>query len=562
MAVLHSLSIKNFRGIRKFNHEFYSKNLVCLVGRGDSGKTSILDAISFVLSSSWNITFNDTDFYNCDIKQAIEIEATLINIPEFFLKEIYALHLRGYNTYTGKIEDDISDEHDPAITIRLFVDEDLEPSWTIIDGRNDPVKIGASARSKLNAFLISDYTENHFSWSKGKPLSSILKQEQEQEQEPGSGKEKNIIIDALREAKLKIDNNSFQDFSTVIERVKESAKNVGVDISETKTTIDFKDISIRDNKVCLHDDNIPFRLKGKGSKRLISIAIQSIIADIGGVVLIDEVEQGLEPDRVKHLVRTFERHFSGQIFITTHSQNVIEELNSKNLILISNKDGDCIGKECTDQFQDIVRACPEAMYASKVIVCEGKTELGICRAMDNDRIAKGYNSFSELGIVCALGEGNNFTMRALKLNQLGFQTCVFCDSDIDDKLNPSKETLGSNKIKIFDCEAGNSIEQQLCKDLPWKEIKNIVNYAIDEMGKQSVAQTIENNLTTKLSENWFDVESQELRIAIGKATKSKDWFKRIDHGEFLGKAYFDNESELEETKLYRQLTDIHNWIEE
>lgn len=36
-----------------FSHKF-DKDFVCLLGRGDSGKTTILDAISLVLSPNWN----------------------------------------------------------------------------------------------------------------------------------------------------------------------------------------------------------------------------------------------------------------------------------------------------------------------------------------------------------------------------------------------------------------------------------------------------------------------------------------------------------------------------
>ncbi|NLC31410.1 MAG: ATP-binding protein, partial [Candidatus Moranbacteria bacterium] len=43
MAILHSLEIKNFRGIKDFKQEFFQEKLVCLVGRGDSGKSTILD---------------------------------------------------------------------------------------------------------------------------------------------------------------------------------------------------------------------------------------------------------------------------------------------------------------------------------------------------------------------------------------------------------------------------------------------------------------------------------------------------------------------------------------
>jgi len=49
----------------------------------------------------------------------------------------------------------------------------------------------------------------------------------------------------------------------------------------------------------------------------------------GGIILIDEIEQGLEPDRIKNLIRSLYKNTKGQIFIATHSQGVIEELEVK-----------------------------------------------------------------------------------------------------------------------------------------------------------------------------------------------------------------------------------------
>ena len=74
MARIHELKIKNFRGIRNFSYSFGATNLICLIGRGDSGKSTILDAISYVLSSSWNLTFFDSDFYKCKTDTPIEMD--------------------------------------------------------------------------------------------------------------------------------------------------------------------------------------------------------------------------------------------------------------------------------------------------------------------------------------------------------------------------------------------------------------------------------------------------------------------------------------------------------
>ena len=92
MAKIHTLTIENFRGIKKFSHEFYKQNFVCLAGRGDSGKSTIIDAISKVLSPYWNLKFYDDDFYNCDTEKEIVIEAILYNLPKIFIKEKYGLY--------------------------------------------------------------------------------------------------------------------------------------------------------------------------------------------------------------------------------------------------------------------------------------------------------------------------------------------------------------------------------------------------------------------------------------------------------------------------------------
>ena len=43
MARIKRLKVKNYRGIKDLSIEFDDENLVCLIGRGDSGKTTILN---------------------------------------------------------------------------------------------------------------------------------------------------------------------------------------------------------------------------------------------------------------------------------------------------------------------------------------------------------------------------------------------------------------------------------------------------------------------------------------------------------------------------------------
>lgn len=561
MAKIYSLKISNFRGIKSFDHTFGFSDFVCLVGRGDSGKSTILEAISFVLSPSWNLTFYDTDFFKCEIDNPIEIEASLYNLPKKLLQEDkYGLYERFLNDKSRKIEDEPIDDSTQILTIQLKVERDLEPKWSIINQRQAPKEIRSADRACLNVYLVSDFINQHFSWTKGNPLHSILKQDREVETE------NNFIIDALRQAKSQIDTIDFEHLTSVVNKIKESTFSLGVNIHNTNTTIDFKDITIKDGRVCLHDNNIPFRLKGKGSKRIISIAIQTTLASSGGIILIDELEQGLEPDRVKHLTRTLysmNRKNQGQVFITTHSQGIIEELECENILRIKNSDGILTGQFVPDddKFQSLVRSCPEAIYASKTIVCEGKTEIGICRAIDSYRIKNGLSSFATKNVIYTLGAGDGFIDKALKLKELDIDTCVFCDSDKDDVLKPSKEALRERSIQLFDWNAGNSTEKQVFEDLPWNGVKELIDYLLTE--KQNLEDSIKAKFKGDFPVNWKNTDNELMREALFKASvvKDKEWFKRTDHGEFLGNVCLKYLSEMEGKKLKVQIEGLSNWID-
>jgi len=86
MSKIHTLKIENFHWIKKFEQEFAS-DFVWLIWRWDSWKTTILKAISYVLYPNWNLSFYDTDFYNCIIDNNIVIEATLYDIPDKLLED-------------------------------------------------------------------------------------------------------------------------------------------------------------------------------------------------------------------------------------------------------------------------------------------------------------------------------------------------------------------------------------------------------------------------------------------------------------------------------------------
>ena len=178
MAKLRFLKISHFRGIKNFE-QIFGDGITCIIGRGDSCKSTILDAIAYVFAPSWSIRLNDSDFYMCDTTSPIVIEGVVSDIPdELILK--YSDHLRGITKDYQLVDDMESEEaHDAlsALTIRLTIRKDLEPSWEVVsyNGVESSI-IKATDRGKLNVFSVSEYTDRHFSLNKGNPLYSLYQQ--------------------------------------------------------------------------------------------------------------------------------------------------------------------------------------------------------------------------------------------------------------------------------------------------------------------------------------------------------------------------------------------------
>ena len=571
MARIINLTVKNFRGIKDLSIDFGEESIICLIGRGDSGKTTILEAISSVLFSSWNLTFYDTDFYNCDIDCPIEIETSIVDFPEKLLTDDkYGLYIRSLDVKTNEITDKVpSDDSvptNPVLTISLVVDKSLEPKWTVVNTREQEEKnISAADRGMLNCSMVSDYINRHFSWSKGSPLFSLL-MAQDNQQKPSQG---NVVIDSLRQAKSNIDEFPFADLEDVTDIIKKQAAVFGLNISKTNTTLDFKELSIKDGRMSLHENSIPFRLKGKGSKRLASFAIQSALVKNGGIMLVDEIEQGLEPDRVKQLVRILKEQQLSQIFLTTHSREVIEELNASSLLLaIKENNGPQfeLRKFRADNvgLQKAVRACSEAFFAKKVIVCEGATEIGICRSMDKWRISQNKEQMSFKDCAYVDGTGSTLVERSREIQQAGINTALFCDSD-DPSVNSEKDSLITAGVNIFDCKSDWCIEQQVFYDLPLAGVKELLTY-VQEHFHDSFKSAFSGQLTTPLceweeSDNLRDKLVSEFQVKPN-GSAGKKWFKTIHHGEKLGDVTFKYLNQTDSnSRLQKNLIEISDWID-
>ena len=163
MALVRVLEIENFRAVKTLRW-LPGPGVNCLIGPGDSGKSTILDAIDLCLGARRSLSFTDADFHGLDFGQPIRIAVTLGALDDP-LKNIdaYGDFLVGFNAATGLVEPEPGAGLETALTLQLTVQSDLEPEWTLVSPRAQAqvapaISTGQIARVSLPPGLASPAT--------------------------------------------------------------------------------------------------------------------------------------------------------------------------------------------------------------------------------------------------------------------------------------------------------------------------------------------------------------------------------------------------------------------
>ena len=299
---------------------------------------------------------------------------------------------------------------------------------------------------------------------------------------------------------------------------------------------------------------------------MLSAILQFTNKEDGSITLIDELEQGLEPYRVKTFVRELKNELSNkhQIFITTHSANVITEVNANNIIVIRNNNGLLEAIDVSTDLQRIIRAFPDALFSKKLIVCEGSTEYGICNQLDEILFQQNNNPMFLYGCMPINSNGGSKIFNdCTELNKLKYNLLAFCDTDVSAD-NEKKERLKNLGVKICDCEIGNCIEKQLFKDLPYDAVINLIEYVIEKIfgkSESSFIGTMKRTYSNINFDDWRTTDTDDIRNAFAEIANNNSWYKSETGGRKLGEVISTQINNIDsESHLKKQLEILINWI--
>jgi hypothetical protein len=579
---IENLKIRNFRGISSLDWNIFG-HFVCLIGSGDSTKSTILEAMDLVLTPRRNVSFDDSDFYDASTEASILVEATVSGVPDHLLSDLRFGYLaRGWDGHS-EIRDEPQGDDELVLTIQLKVDETLEPTWQVVNERESEGKrISAFDRSKFGMSRIGDYFDWQFSWRQGSVLTRIMEDKEDLN---------SILADARRQAKKSLNTDE-------LPLLKQSAENAGIvgkRLGATARTdagytphLDVRSVNIGASILALHDGPVPLRQAGLGTRRLLMTGLQHEAGRAGGITLIDEIEYGLEPHRLRRLLHvlksgirlqesgeadsveggTVDLEDAHQIFLTTHSPVALSELEPADLRIVRSDNGVTEIKKPDDTLRPLFRTSADAFLARKIVICEGKTEIGFCRAIDS-YMAEEEEPFVYRGTTLADGQGNTKGPgAAVSFASLGYDTVFFGDSD--KPLSPDEAALREAGVETIVWADGMSIEERVSVDLPWEGFVDMVCLALEEHSEEHVQSKVAGQLQCPPTEVPVDPEEWgslsfdefELRTAFAKAAKSRKagWFKRVDRAEKLGELVLRHWDDIEGLPLGAGITQLKRWI--
>jgi putative ATP-dependent endonuclease of OLD family len=571
MAKIRRIEIANFRSIADLDW-YPASGVNCLIGPGDSGKSTVLDAIDLCLCARRNLGLADTDFHGLDAKRGFRIALTLGALPERLKSiESYADYLRGFDAGSQCVEDEPRKGIETVLTLQLTVGPDLEPQWSLYSDRTsgaDPAHgLPWKERAALSPARLGHHSSVHFSWARNSVLNRLSAEGFE------SGSE---LLEAARDARTRFGDAAEPKLSSTLDLVTDVAKRLGVPVgTRASALLDAHSVSFSDGAVALHNaDGVPLRCLGTGSSRLLIAGLKHAASDSAEVVLVDEVEYGLEPHRLMRLLHALgarSEEPTPQVFMTSHSPVVLRELSGTQLFVLRRHSDRHIALPvgARNEVQGTIRCFPEAFLARRVIVCEGASEVGLIRGLDAYWSANGSPSLHAAGVALVDtggGDADRAYERARAFQLLGYRVAVVQDND----KAPTREVVQrfeSSGGCVVSWRDGRALEDELFLSAPAASVRALIDLAVELTEDGRVAEHIKTrsngsySLQTVLADGEQNGYSPDVRRVLGLSSRVRKagWFKSISAMERVAQEVIAPHFDEFEEGFREKVSDLFSW---
>jgi len=403
------LTIQRFRGIKELTW-YPGPGVNVILGGGDVGKSTILEAIALLFSPVNTSVLADTDYYQRDIGVEFVIEA-VAELPASTrisdqTKHSWPWGWDGKEVFVPGIEDDAAKATKPVYRLRVRGTEDFDLTYEIVqpDGSVDTLSVALRRAIGLVRLAGDDRNDRDLRLVHGSGLSRLL-------------------ADKGLRSRLAAELSKDEIKDELGPDAQKSLKELDVAFKKERLPSDLELAYVGGQSVSIAslvgltakqgEVQLPLGSWGSGTRRLASLMIAEQNQTECPITIVDEVERGLEPYRQRTLMTRLQSSPS-QAFVTTHSPSAVETATDAKLWYvdashaIGGLEGDALGR--------LRRHDPLALLSRLTIVAEGITEVGFVSTLLQRALS---GQLEQYGVHVSDGTGHDETLGILEALTVG-----------------------------------------------------------------------------------------------------------------------------------------------
>ena len=534
---IRRLTITRYRGIKSLVWT-PGPGLNCILGPGDVGKTTILDAIGTLLSPAPGRVASEYDYFEGDTATGYVIEALLGNLGDEMLRAWPVAPLWTWLAAEGKVQADPDPAGEAVLCARVRGTSDLEIEHTIVDPSDGELTLSASRRHLFGLSTMSPAStaSSELRMSRGSLLSRNIDSTQ---------------LRALVTGAVKASRDGFVPPAEIQARLRELSK-IRASVAPGTGTLSLGLFSPRGQSllgmVGLFSQaglvELPLTSAGLGTQQLTLFTLASALTTSTPLFVIDEIESGLEPFRQREIVERVRRSVTpnGQAFVTTHSPASIGAMTVDEL----NRAGRAADATATVSrfpaaLRKIKHADPEALLCRIPVVVEGETELGLLGLVLERIVQREGTTLGALGVRLVDGGGQPHVFAALKaLREMRLPCAAFLDSET--KHRGLRQSLIDDPAVAFGTYSiGQGPEDALAQTLSIEALDALMmtpgpgGYDASDSRYQQLNTTAGAQSRKRLVDLAANHGDEHCRDLFARAAVKSKWFKSQHGGETVAR---------------------------
>lgn len=460
---IQQLSLRRYRGFESLSWN-PAAGINFVIGGGDCGKTTLLEAIGLLFHPSNSLTLTEADYFKRNTEDGFEIEA-VISISEDFdfssgSTTFWPWEWDGENAIQPQSEaDEIPEVQFPVYRVRVCASVDFELSWEIIQPDDTAGHFSVGLRRQIGLVKLTgdDKNDRDLRLVYGSALDRLLSDDNLRSKVSQAIAQVSLADQLSEDAKKSLD---YLD-ELLSEAFLPSQITLGLTGSQGISIGALIGLFAQKDEVML-----PLSSWGAGTRRMTSLQIAAAKKTDAEIALVDEIERGLEPYRlrkfIKNLVATEE-----QCFVTTHSPIAVAGASSGQLWYLDAQSK--IGKLDMDKIQAQLTRDPETFLSKIAVIVEGQTEQGFVEGL-LERLFGGDPL--DAGVRVCNGQGDAQLLDLLEeLQKANLTFCGFADRDggKQGRWDALKASMGD---RLFQWDEG-CIETNLLPLIPNDQIERL-----------------------------------------------------------------------------------------